>query len=141
MILVQKKIRITLGLIILMYLLAYFLIYNFRVFNIETLYILKYLVISVFIVSFVACCMFLPKMTIIKSGYSIVGIGIILFFLGSIFVFKIEDIFFWDPGRDKNREFFDFAFLLVGCNYVLALPYVALIISEIAFIRFLKRVR
>lgn len=134
MIIIQKSIRELLLFIILIYILMYLVIYNSKILKIENLYILKYIVIIVSL--FFSCVRLFRQMKIGVFCYCIVGIALMILLISSIFIFQVEDVFFWDAGKYKNREFFDFAFLLLGCNYLAAIPYFLLILSEIASIRF-----
>lgn len=136
MILTQKKIRILLLLIIIVYVLLYVLISAFNILNVDDLYTIRNIVLSIFTISLICSFILLSKkMKISMIFYCICGMALMLFFISSIFILKIEDLFFWDIKRYQNKEFFDFAFLLLGCNYILAIPYVVLLISEIAFFR------
>jgi len=137
MILTQKKIRTLLLLIIIVYVLLYLLISKFKILDIGDLYIVKYVVIGIYVISLISSFVLIKKkMKITMICYCLIGIALMLFFLSSVFVFKIEDVFFWDTRSYANKEFFDFAFMIFGCNYILAIPYVLLIISEGAFARF-----
>jgi len=135
MIITQGPLKKILLLNALIYTAMYLAIY--KSFKIENLYIVKYVVIGVFVVSLIVSCICLfRQMKIGVFCYCLIGMALILFFISSIFIFKVEDLFFWDIQKYKNREFFDFSFFLLGCNYVAAIPYLLLILGEIAFIRF-----
>ena len=135
MILLQKKIRKLLFIVAITYITVYLLISRFRILTIENIYIFKYVIIGIFFISMSFSVFLIKSMKPILVGYSMIGIALILFLISSIFIFKIQDLFFWDAKRTENREFFDFAFMILGCNYILAIPYLLLLISEIAFIR------
>lgn len=134
MILTQKGLRTLLLLTILLFLVAYILIAKKKIADIAHLYLVVYFEIAVFtILMAIACVLFPPKKKILEYIYMGGGMAVILFFIISIFTFKVEDVFFWDIKRPNYPQFFKYAFFLQGCNYVLGLPYIALVICEITF--------
>jgi hypothetical protein len=78
------------------YALLYVYILKSKAINIENLVMIKYAVITVFIVA-LGTSLFLIKRSISKLWllYEVIGIALILFFLTTVFVLDVEDIFFW----------------------------------------------
>jgi hypothetical protein len=134
MILSQKNIRYLLLGICFLYALLYVYILKSKAINIENLVMIKYVAITVFIVS-LGASIFLIKRDINKAWlfYEVMGIALILFFLTSVFVLNVEDIFFWDSRKNLNKQFFTFSFSIYGWNYILAIPYLILLICESSF--------
>lgn len=131
MILAQKNIRYLLLSIIICYLLFYVLISKFKIVHIENLSSIRYVVILIFFAGIISSYFLFNKELQMKwVFYEIFGIALILFCITSIFVFNVEDLFFWDTEKELHKQFFKFSFELLGWNYILALPYLILIIFE-----------
>lgn len=87
---------------------------------------------------FIICCIYLMYKFRKNKGflliYKIIGSILLIFFLTSIFLFKIEDIFFWSSMRDNYNDYFKFNNLLLGINNLLGFIYIIVGILEINFI-------
>jgi len=95
------------------------------------LVIVEYLSICIYVIALVIAILLMSKnASIAWTVYKVIGIALILFFLFSIFVLKVEDIFFWDIQKSHYEQFFKFSFLVLGWNYLLAIPYAILLIIE-----------
>lgn len=108
---------------------------QFGWFDIDNLTNLKYLVWSVVITSLLGIGRMVSGAgSMFKVFYIIFAAFLILFFVSSIFVFKISDIFFWSDNRDRAEAFFAFSDWMLGVNYVLFIPYVFLVFAELIFL-------
>lgn len=114
MILIKKKVRRLLLIVAITYIILYLSISYFAILTIEDIYVLKYVIIGIFFISMILFIFLMKSMKPILVGYSAIGISLILFLMSSIFILKIQDLFFWDAKRTENREFFDFAFYDFG---------------------------
>lgn len=131
MILSQKHIKYLLLAICLVYSAFYLLILKSSIIRIQNLVIVEYLSICIYVIALVIAILLMSKnASIAWTVYKVIGIALILFFLFSIFVLKVEDIFFWDIQKSHYEQFFKFSFLVLGWNYLLAIPYAILLIIE-----------
>ncbi len=135
MIIGQRNIVYILLIVLGIYLCSYTFILYSKAIDISNLTRIKYFAITVFSIAFVASLILMKKeKNIWLTIYETVGLMLILFFILSIFIFKIEDIYFWDVNKMKHKDFFKFSFDLLGYNYLFSLPYVVLLICEFTFL-------
>jgi|GEM_PF-1767739 len=140
MLLYKKNILYLILFTLLVYFLFYVSVLSFKLISINSLVIVKY-----FIIAFMLLCLLLAikllwstKKSLLGFSYLMITFFFILFFISSIFTFKIEDIFFWSKNKGIANEFFRFSFWMLGMNYIFALPYLIVLIIEIVFfIKFL----
>jgi hypothetical protein len=108
---------------------------TFGLFDIDNLTYIKYFVWCLLIISPLATTRMISRGgSIFRLFYIIFATFLILFFVSSIFVFKISDIFFWNDNRDRAEAFFAFSYWMLGVNYVLFMPYVFLVFVELIFL-------
>ena len=136
MLLYKKKILYLIAFALGIYFLFYVGILEFKLISINTLVTVKY-----FVISFMLLCILLAvfilwktKKSLLKFLYLIISFSLIFFFVSSIFTFKTEDLFFWKKNKQLADEFFKFSFWMLSMNYILAIPYLVIIISEIFFL-------
>lgn len=131
----QKSILVILLAVLFICVLSYeYVVYNDEIYR-KCLSSIMYYALSVFSIAYVLCLFLMKKwQNIWLNLYVSVGLLLILFFILSIFILKINDLFFWEADRLIQKEFFKFSFNLIGYNYLLAIPYLVLLICESAFL-------
>jgi len=130
-----KGIAQLMGAVLSIYLFLYVGIAEFNIIGINNLRVIKYVVpIIVLVTLIVLVAKFWKRLTRVRFFYIILSSFLILVFISSIFVFKIEDLFFWNDKRRQATDFFEFSRFLLGLNYILALPYLGILILETVFI-------
>lgn len=131
MIVVQKKIRYLIISLLCIYTALYIVISKFKVIGIEDLTIVMGVLIFLYIAGIILSYIFFNKDLPIKwLIYEMIGFALISFFIASVFVLKIQDIFFWNSQKEHYNTFFKFSFEILGWNYILAIPYLIVLIIE-----------
>jgi hypothetical protein len=119
------------GIICTFYILLYFLTYQKSIINIDNLSIVKTISISVLTMGFLISLFFMEKkIPVLLVIYSVCAIALILFLITTIFILKVQGLFFWEADRIKQAEFFKFSFFLSGWIYILAIPSLIVLIVE-----------
>jgi len=113
----------------------YLAVVKFELINIDNLILVKYFVITLLVSGLVAISiiLFWSKESLWHFFYLLLVSFLMLFFVSSIFVFKIEDIFFWNEQKKLSKDFFSFSYWMLGMNYILGLPYFIFLLAEIIF--------
>lgn len=135
MIFSQRSIRYFILIIVLLYSIIYLLVSKSNWISILNLVLIRELSIFIFLasifLSFFLIDKELPKKWI---AYQVSGIILIMFSIMSVFIFFVEDLFFWDSNKEQNKYFFYYSFEILGWNYILAIPYLLLLIFECSFL-------
>jgi len=120
---------------IVIYIMLYLAVVKFELINIDNLILVKYFVITLLVSGLVAISiiLFWSKESLWHFFYLLLVSFLMLFFVSSIFVFKIEDIFFWNEQKKLSKDFFSFSYWMLGMNYILGLPYFIFLLAEIIF--------
>jgi hypothetical protein len=136
MLLYKKKLLYLIALAFGIYFLFYVGMLEFKLISINTLVTVKYFVITFILLCILlaVCILWKTKKALLKFLYLIISFSLILFFVSSIFIFKTDDLFFWRKNKELADEFFKFAFWMLSMNYILALPYLVILVIEIAFL-------
>jgi hypothetical protein len=131
MILSQRKLRILICIVILIYFILYILVRYSGLFSIENLDMIKYITFFVFITAFLYAIVVIDKkIAIVYILYNVIGTFLFLFLISSVFTFKIADLFFWTALEINKMSFNKFNSVIIGYNYVFAIPYLVLLICE-----------
>lgn len=134
MIVIQKKIRYLILSILSLYIFLYLIVSKFNVIGIEDLDIVIGVSVIVYVCGVILSYIFFNKnLSVLWLIYEVVGFALISFFITSVFVMKIEELFFWHSQKEQHETFFNFAFDIFGWNYILAIPYLILLIIESSF--------
>jgi len=67
--------------------------------------------------------------------YELAGIGLVIFSIMSVFVLKMEDLYFWSANRAVYQNLFRFSSSVYGWDFVFFLPVVMMLIFESAVLR------
>lgn len=133
MVLFEKKWVLFLFVILFMYGCLFLAIKEFKLLNITNLRLAKYFTISVIFISVIFVIRSLSNSgdTPLKIVYKSCVIVLFLFLITSIFIFKLEDLFFWDKQKELSQDFFKFSFEISGWNYLLGFMYVFFFLAEV----------
>lgn len=134
--LLNKKITIyLLRLVLVVYVMFYLCVLKIQLLNINNLKIAKFFVLFFMPLAWLTIVKFSwsKKESMRRLFYLTIASFLVLFFISSIFIFKIEDIFFWHENKKIANEFFKFSFWMLGMNYIFALPYLGFLVTEITF--------
>lgn len=134
MILGQKNIRYLLFGLVLIFTTLYFFILKLNIVSIEELSKIQFFSITLSLIGWLLGIVLVEKINRIWLLYQVIGIGLIIFLILSVFILKVEDIFFWNAKKNEYQGFFDFCIFLYGWNYALAFPYLLLLMFECAIL-------
>lgn len=137
MIFSQKKLLHVLMFNLLIYGIFYLLMLNFNIITTENIVLVKYFSISTLLCSLILV-FYITLKTITNwkfKIYQFTGAFLILFFIFSIFVFKAGDEVFLEHEVSKAINYFQFERLVMGLNYLFAIPYLLFLMVETAFLR------
>ncbi|OSZ78056.1 hypothetical protein CAP35_07265 [Chitinophagaceae bacterium IBVUCB1] len=100
--------------------------------NLEWVHLLRYYVLLIMIGSLIIVFVRYYKhsdwLTLI---YILLCTLLIQFFILSVFVLKVSDVVFWQKNNPNVSEFLVFSEEMYGWNYILAIPYLIILILEV----------
>lgn len=136
MLLKNKNIILLLVIYSLVFVFVFLFIKHGNFIDISKLGYIVYLSTGMLICTFIISIFMVNNKTIGRFIYSVLACVLILFFIMTVFVLNVEDIFYWHPDKKQNQYFFKFSNLVVEINYLLFFPYALFAISEILLLSF-----
>lgn len=119
---------------------TYFIFYKLiefsNIFTVQNLLYVKN--ISIFILIIFTALLFdirrIRNFNIWALLYRLLGSFLVCFAIMSIFVFKVQDLFFWNENRDDNNIFFNFSYCIQGVNNLMFIIYILFLLCEVLII-------
>lgn len=135
MIFSQIKLRLLFLILIIVFTTVY-LSARFQMIDISLLLAIEYFAILFCLLSWLLGIFFMYKnVNKLWLIYEILGIGLMIFFIMSIFILKIEDLYFWNENKELYKSFFSFSFSVYGWDFILFFPFVILLVCEAFVLR------